>query len=150
MSKPGRSHVQRHCGPQWPARTGACCSAGTHIGPGQAPCCHPTLAPALGRAMRTHPTARLLPALALAFLTGTGCTVTKPLVCAVALPAKAVGNPSCLGACNDARALGCAFMVLAAVGAAGGLVTGFVSDIQFLCGATDDPTHNLADPFAVN
>ena len=102
--------------------------------------------------MRTHPTARLLPALALALavLAGTSCTVTKPLVCAVALPAKAVGNPSCLGGCNDARALGCAFMVLAAVGAAGGLVTGFVSDVQVLCGATDDPTHNLADPFAVN
>jgi len=91
----------------------------------------------------------LLPLLALACLGTPSCTVTKPLVCAVSTPIQALGHGS-LHIRGDGRAAFCVLAAFSAVGAAGGLVTGIVSDIQILCGATDDPTRNIACAFAIN
>ena len=91
----------------------------------------------------------LLPLAAVACFGMPSCTVAKPLVCAVSTPVHAIGN----GPHNfrgDGRAVLCSLAVISAVGAVGGLVTGFVSDIQILCGATDDPTRNITCAFAVN
>ena len=42
------------------------------------------------------------------------------------------------------------FAGAAVVGAAAGLVTGIVSDVQVLRGVAADPTNNWWDPFAIN
>lgn len=84
-----------------------------------------------------------------------GCTLVKPVVCAVTTPARALTAVDLgpLGAC-DARALACAFAVAvgasAAAGAAGGLITGAMSDYYYLTGDTQDPSRNLHDAFATN
>jgi hypothetical protein len=84
-------------------------------------------------------------------LTSTSCTLTKPLVCAVTGPVVILGR-SCdgLGCCGDPRGIVCVVVLLSAVGAAGGLVTGIISDIHWIAGDASDPTRNLGDPFATN
>ena len=44
----------------------------------------------------------------------------------------------------------CSLAVVAGVGAAGGLVTGFLSDCYYIAGMTDEPYRNLHNPFATN
>lgn len=78
----------------------------------------------------------------------TSCTLAKPVVCAVTTPIYVLGNSDACGC--DARGAACAFAVVAAVGAAGGLVTGIISDINVLTGEVADPLHNIHDPFATN
>jgi len=85
--------------------------------------------------------------------TGTSCTITKPIVCAVTTPILAFGQSSgsfCGCGCGDPRAVVAVFAALSAVGAVGGLVTGIISDINVLCGNTDEPCRNIGDPFATN
>ena len=97
------------------------------------------------------PTKRLLTASALAALafSSTSCTLTKPFVCAITTPAYVIGNGT--GNCGcDPRGAACAFLAVAAVGAAGGLVTGIISDINWIAGNVDDPTRNIGDPFATS
>jgi hypothetical protein len=66
------------------------------------------------------------------------------------MPIYVIGNSD---GCNydcDPRGAACGILVFAAVGAAGGLVTGIMSDINWIAGEADDPTRNLHDPFATN
>lgn len=82
-----------------------------------------------------------------------GCTLVKPVVGAVIGPFVMVGESGGIGDCcgADPRALACAYMLLACVGAAGGLVSGVISDVQVLSGAASaDPTANWWDPFKTN
>ena len=44
----------------------------------------------------------------------------------------------------------CGLAVIAGVGAAGGLVTGFLSDCYYIAGMTDEPCRNLHVAFATN
>ncbi|MFT4514169.1 MAG: hypothetical protein ACI91B_002877 [Planctomycetota bacterium] len=95
-------------------------------------------------------TKRLLMASALAALafSSTSCTLAKPFVCAVTTPVYVLGNSGDCGC--DPRGAACGFLVVAAVGAAAGLVTGIISDINWIRGKADDPTRNIGDPFATN
>lgn len=81
-----------------------------------------------------------------------GCTVVKPVVGALTGPVVMLGrSDGWLCRCNcDGRAIVCTLAVLAAIGAAGGLVTGIISDVQAVCGDVEDPTANWWDPFALN
>ena len=76
------------------------------------------------------------------------CTLAKPLVCAVTTPVFVIANADTC--CCDPRGAACAVVALAAVGAVGGLVTGIISDINYLTGDVEDPARNLHDPFATN
>lgn len=97
--------------------------------------------------MSTKRLAMISALVALAF-SSTSCTLAKPLVCAVTTPAYLLGKS---GACGcDPRGAACGFLLVAAVGAAGGLVTGIISDINWITGEADDPTRNIGDPFATN
>ncbi|MFT4842540.1 MAG: hypothetical protein ACI8UD_003505 [Planctomycetota bacterium] len=97
--------------------------------------------------MSTKRLAMILALVALAF-SSTSCTLAKPLVCAVTTPAYLLGNS---GGCGcDPRGAACGLLLVAAVGAAGGLVTGIISDINWIAGEADDPTRNIGDPFATN
>lgn len=91
-------------------------------------------------------------ALLLAALGSGGCTLAKPIVGVVTGPAVILGNSGDLfgGGCHDLRAWGCAFVMMSAVGAGAGLVTGIISDVQVLCGDAPDPCNNWWDPFATN
>tara|TARA_R110002072_G_scaffold67163_3_gene165112 strand:+ start:129915 stop:130346 length:432 start_codon:yes stop_codon:yes gene_type:complete len=104
---------------------------------------------ALARAMSTK---RLLMASALAALafSSTSCTLTKPFVCAVTTPIYVLGNSDGCGCVGDPRGAACGLVVVAAVGAVGGLVTGIISDIHWISGEADDPVRNIHDPFATN
>ena len=91
----------------------------------------------------------LLPILAVGLaLSSTSCTLAKPVVCAVTTPIYVLGNSDTCG-CDPRGAL-CGLLVISAVGAAGGLVTGIISDINYLTGDVEDPCRNLHDPFATN
>lgn len=81
-------------------------------------------------------------------LGSTSCTLGKPLVCAVTTPCYVIGHSS--GGCGDPRGLACAAMLFGAAGAAAGLVTGIVSDVNWMLGRATDPCRNLHDPFATN
>ncbi len=81
------------------------------------------------------------------------CTITKPIVGAMAGPFVILGNSGDLGGCGcsgDGRGLVCAWAFMMGVGAVCGLVTGVVSDVQYLTGAAADPTANWYDPFKTN
>lgn len=78
----------------------------------------------------------------------TSCTLAKPVVCAVTTPIYVLANTDACG-CDPRGAL-CGLVVISAVGAVGGLVTGIVSDINCLTGEVDNPCRNLHDPFATN
>ena len=96
------------------------------------------------------PTKRLLmiSVLAVFAFSSTSCTLAKPLVCAVTMPIYLIGNSDARGC--DARGAACGFLVVAAIGAAGGLVTGSISDINWIMGEADNPVRNIHDPFATN
>lgn len=81
-----------------------------------------------------------------------GCTLCKPLVGAVTGPAVlfAASNGDIGGCGCDGRAVLVVFAGAAVVGAAAGLVTGIISDVQVLRGVATDPTNNWWDPFAIN
>jgi hypothetical protein len=96
------------------------------------------------------PTKRLLLISVLAVLafSSTSCTLVKPLVCAVTMPIYMLGNSDARGC--DPRAAACGLVVMAAIGAACGLVTGIISDINWIMGEADNPVRNIHDPFATN
>ena len=83
-----------------------------------------------------------------------GCTLAKPFVGAVVGPAMMVGAIGNSGSCcrcgDDGRALLAVLAFSAAIGAGAGLVTGVISDVQFVCGYADDPARNWWNPFATN
>ena len=88
---------------------------------------------------------------ALAFLAPTvGCTLVKPAVCAITTPARVLSGPVVWSDGGDGRAVLCGLAVVAGVGAAGGFVTGFLSDCYYITGRTDEPCRNLHDAFATN
>ncbi|MBL8733366.1 MAG: hypothetical protein JNN13_13430 [Planctomycetes bacterium] len=97
---------------------------------------------------------RLVAAFALsAAFVAPGCTLAKPLIGAITGPVVILGNTtgsfSGCGGC-DGRAVVGVFGVMAVVGATAGLVTGIISDVQWMTGAADDPSRNWADPFLTN
>ncbi|MCB9884666.1 MAG: hypothetical protein H6838_04190 [Planctomycetes bacterium] len=81
-----------------------------------------------------------------------GCTLVKPVVGAFTGPVIILGH--CDGdfvcGCSSGEAALCIAAGLAVVGAAAGLVTGIVSDVQWACGVPGDPTDNWWDPFVTN
>lgn len=79
-------------------------------------------------------------------------TLVKPVVCAVTAPVYVLGQSANYGAAysSDGRGVACAIVMVAAVGAAGGLVTGVISDVNMLTGNAPDPFRNIHDPFATN
>lgn len=96
------------------------------------------------------PQMRLLTAsvLAAAAFSSTSCTLAKPFVCAVTAPIYVLGRTEPCGC--DPRGAACGIVIVAAVGAAAGLVTGIISDINYLSGRASEPARNLLDPFATN
>ena len=78
-----------------------------------------------------------------------GCTLAKPFVGAVTGPAMILGNSGGNWG-GDGRALACVLMGCSIIGAGAGLVTGVISDVQFLCGYARNPAHNWWNPFATN
>ena len=115
------------------------------------PAGHACGAAALAAAMSMK---RLLSVTAVAAVaaSSTSCTLFKPVVCAVTGPVLILGHVNPSGGCGncDPRGLACGLVVLSAVGAAGGLVTGIISDINWISGEAEDPTRNIGDPFATN
>lgn len=87
-------------------------------------------------------------ALMAAAFCSTSCTLAKPIVCAVTMPIYVLSHSDVCGCRPEGAA--CAFLIVSAVGAAGGLVTGIISDINLLTGDVADPIRNLHDPFATN
>lgn len=88
-----------------------------------------------------------------AALTSGGCTLVKPVVGAVTGPIYAIGHTGELPVdcgCHDGCGAVAFLAVSAAAGAIGGLVTGVISDIQWLNGVAQDPVRNWYDPFATN
>lgn len=84
-------------------------------------------------------------------MSSSSCTLAKPLVCAVTAPVYVLGHGGAnVGGGGGGQPLLYGLVAVSAVGAAGGLVTGVISDIHYLCGHTDDPTRNLWHPFATN
>lgn len=80
-----------------------------------------------------------------------GCTLVKPLTGAIAGPFVLLANSDghfC--GCEDGRAILVVYAGAAAICAAVGLVTGIVSDVQWLAGEADEPTANWANPFKTN
>ncbi len=75
------------------------------------------------------------------------CTLGKPLVCAVSAPLYVLGHG---GAGAGGDGLACALLAISATGAAAGLVTGVISDLNYLTDRTSDPYRNLTNPFATN
>ena len=84
-------------------------------------------------------------------LLGGGCTLVKPVVGAFTGPVIVLGH-SDGHLCDWGSGEGalCVAAGLAVVGVAAGLVTGVVSDVQWMSGACDQPTDNWWDPFATN
>ena len=78
----------------------------------------------------------------------TSCTIAKPVVCAVTTPIYVLGNSGCYG-CDPRGAL-CGLLVFSAIGAAGGFVTGVITDVQYLMGDVDDPFRHLHEPFVTD
>lgn len=103
--------------------------------------------------MFRHPR-RLLAAAALAgCFVAPGCTLAKPLVGIITGPVVLLANTGGYHGgcgCDDGRALIGLFGIMAAIGATAGLVTGIISDVQWMTGAAEDPCRNWADPFATN
>jgi hypothetical protein len=80
---------------------------------------------------------------------GSGCTIVKPLTGAFVGPAVILGDTTCGFAC-DGRGFAAVLLVGSAIGAACGVVTGIVSDVQALSGAAEDPCRNWWNPLATN
>lgn len=80
------------------------------------------------------------------------CTLAKPVVCAFTTPIYALGGRGggCCWCSCDGRAVLGGLLVLSAIGAVGGLVTGLISDFNALTDDVPDPTRNFHDPFATN
>jgi ammonia channel protein AmtB len=80
------------------------------------------------------------------------CTLAKPMVGAFTGPVVALGNSSgSFGCgCGDGRGVVVVLGAMAIAGAACGLVTGIISDVQALSGNCSDPCENWWDPFATN
>lgn len=76
------------------------------------------------------------------------CTIAKPVVCVITTPAKALGEAG--RSYYSLEAAACGLMAMSAIGAAAGLVTGFLSDMNVLLGVADDPVRNIHDPFKTN
>jgi hypothetical protein len=99
-----------------------------------------------------HARQPLLVAVLMAGSLASGCTLCKPVVGAVAGPVVLLGASGgdwgC--GCHDGRAVAAVLIVAAGVGAAAGLVTGVISDVQALSGAATDPCRNWWHPFATN
>lgn len=90
-------------------------------------------------------------AFSLLAVTGSGCTLAKPVVGVVTGPVILFGGGGGGGCCcDDGRGAAAVFVVLAGIGAGAGLVTGIISDVQALAGEARDPTANWWDPFATN
>jgi hypothetical protein len=81
-----------------------------------------------------------------------GCTLGKPIVGALTAPVLVFSDtPVFLGCNEDAQqAACCLFAAVAIAGAIGGLVTGIISDVQYLTGEVDDPFENWWHPFATS
>ncbi len=95
---------------------------------------------------------RLVAAFALsAAFVAPGCTLTKPLIGAITGPVIMLGHSTSLGGCGgDGQAVLGLLAVFAAIGSTAGLVTGVISDVQWMTGAAEDPSRNWADPFQTN
>ena len=102
--------------------------------------------------MSSLPRAAVLSLLFAGVLGTGGCTLVKPVVGAVTGPiyvlAHTSGSFGC--GCDDGRAAAAFLIAGAAIGAAAGLVTGVISDVQALSGRAVDPAQNRWDPFATN
>lgn len=83
-----------------------------------------------------------------AVLCTVSCTVAKPVVCAVTTPARALSEAG--RSYYSLEGTVCGLMTMSAIGAAAGLVTGFLSDINVLRGVADDPDRNIHDAFRTN
>ena len=83
-----------------------------------------------------------------AVLCTVSCTIAKPVVCAVTTPARALSEAD--GKSYSPEPNFCGLVAVSAMGAAAGLVTGFLSDINFLLGVANDPARNIHDPFKTN
>lgn len=91
------------------------------------------------------------PLLATVALGTGGCTLVKPITGAVAGPFLLLaGTEGNYCGCNDGRAILIVIVGAAGVGAAIGLVTGIISDLQALTGDARDPIANWWDPFKTN
>lgn len=110
--------------------------------------------------------AAVLLALLLSFVAFSGCTVTKPLVCAIGYPVRSIGEaarsddedekfermPAVLAVLSAPVLIPLTFGALSVVGATGGLVTGFASDLNLILGHADldDTRRSLLLPFNTN
>jgi hypothetical protein len=91
--------------------------------------------------------------LALTAVGGSSCTVIKPVTCAVIGPFILASQSEGTFFRGDPVSPEAAAVVLGlfvGVCAAGGLVTGFVSDVNYLMGSVVDPTRNICHPFVTN
>lgn len=81
-----------------------------------------------------------------------GCTLGKPIVGALTAPVLVFSEVPVFYTCDDGgrQAACCLFGIVAIAGAMSGLVTGIISDVQFLTGEVDDPLHNWWNPFATS
>lgn len=101
-------------------------------------------------------TKRLLSPLVLVLaLTLNSCTIAKPVVCALTTPVLFLSSSPCLPYgchCRNAEGLAWGFAAVAAVGVVGGLISGFVSDMNLILGHVDrgDACRNLHNPFRTN
>ena len=101
-------------------------------------------------------TMRLLsPLILLLALNLSSCTITKPVVCAVTTPVLFLSGSNCLPSgcrCDHSEGLGWLFVGVAAVGVVGGLISGFISDVNLVLGHVErgDACRNLHNPFRTN
>ena len=129
------------------------------------------LAPSAGSITCSRVTSSLVPLLSLTVMAAPSCAEVVPIrLLPLAVDASAVlaaeacpervgvglelatdgWEPHGCGCDGDGRGWLCAFAFMMAVGAVCGLVTGVVSDVQYLTGAATDPTANWYDPFKTN
>ena len=106
----------------------------------------PLLARRCERRPRCHRHCALL-AMMVACLLGS-CTLAKPLVGAVVGPVMLLAEGGCR--CGSGEEAAMALCAGSVVGAGAGLVTGIISDFNWVTGRTEDPTINWHDPFATN
>ena len=101
-------------------------------------------------------TMRLLsPPVLLLALALSSCTIAKPVVCSITTPVLFLAGSHCLPSacrCDHSEGLGWVFVGIAAVGVVGGLISGFVSDVNLILGHVDrrDACRNLHNPFRTN
>ena len=83
-------------------------------------------------------------------MSSSSCTLAKPLVCAVTAPAYVLSHGGANAGGDSSGGVLCAIAAISAVGAAGGLVTGVISDIHYICGHAHEPARNIGNPFLTN